>query len=68
MGPHKNPLEAYTSCKSSFAKWFMETLKDKSLQRGCGTSMEASYGHLPITPLHGGLRGVKGKVDGFTEL
>ena len=30
--------------------------------------MEASYGHLPITPFHGGLREVKGKVDGFTEL
>ena len=25
------------------------------------------YRHLPETPLHDGLREVKGKVDGFTE-
>ncbi|TRZ50216.1 hypothetical protein D4S03_07145 [bacterium] len=30
--------------------------------------MEAKYWHLPVTPFHGGLREVKGKVDGFTEL
>ena len=29
--------------------------------------MEASYGHLPITPFHGGLQKVKRKVDGFTR-
>ena len=30
--------------------------------------MEAKYWRLPVTPFHGGLREVKGKVDGFTEL
>jgi len=30
--------------------------------------LEASYRHLPITPFHGGLQKVKGKVDWFTEL
>jgi hypothetical protein len=29
--------------------------------------MEAKYWRLPVTPFHGGLREVKGKVDGFTE-
>jgi hypothetical protein len=28
-------------------------------------SSRASYWHLPITPFHGGLQKVKGKVDGF---
>jgi hypothetical protein len=29
--------------------------------------MEAKYRHLPVTPFHGELQKVKGKVDGFTE-
>ena len=29
--------------------------------------MEAKDWHLPVTPFHGGLQKIKGKVDGFTE-
>jgi len=36
--------------------------------RGYKSLLEAPYRHLPITPFHGGLQKVKGKVDGFTEL
>jgi len=30
--------------------------------------LEASHRHFLITPFHGGLQNVKGKVDGFNEL
>lgn len=50
------------------ASRIIDLLKHKSPQRGKETSMEALYGHLPITPFHGGLQKVKGKVDEFTEL
>jgi uncharacterized membrane protein len=30
--------------------------------------MQSLFQHLPVTPFYGGLRVVKGKVDGFTEL
>jgi hypothetical protein len=36
--------------------------------KGKTIPLEAKYRHLPITPFHGGLQKVKGKVDGFTEL
>jgi hypothetical protein len=32
------------------------------------TLLRVHYEHLPITPFHGGLQQVKGKVDGFNEL
>jgi hypothetical protein len=44
------------------------TVKRTLPHRDMLTSMEAKYRHLPITPFHGGLQKVEGKVDGFTEL
>jgi hypothetical protein len=44
------------------------SIMGRFLQKAKVIPLEASYWHLLITPFHGGLQKVKGKVDGFTEL
>jgi hypothetical protein len=42
--------------------------QSREAPKGYLRPLEPSYWHLPVTPFHGELQKVKGKVDGFTEL